>query len=944
MQKLGFVFLFVFLGSCHNKEKSPFLLYGDGYSESPKFEFQYGMAEEEGNLIENTSYTQFDSGVICLFSLPISLYLRELGAKFRICWKTDEEGANKWKQGFSLLTGDKNEYPSWNWKGKGGDAVLTEYGKWKKESDKEGYLLEWETQIWSSGLTTYQTFALPHPLFLQRTKDVCEVVFFKPSIDGTRNQLPVLSFDFPCPDLNEISDQIQTQNDKWFRECVPGEPKVSELFRHSESSFQRFLEWENPNEFVICPSSDSLDLEKEGVHKTFFSDLFSKRTKLILPHATTVFSDETGYFSIPIPKEFLADLGTETSVRWGNSEYQDSEFIFRQGNEFFSNQTNPTSCRNQYKFWNSKDLFCGNPGLPNRLEKKLKEGSPPACLANQIQITEFYPGNHYDSQLPLPAFFEFQNMGATCDGSSLQWIFENTVYPLSADEWILEKGAVFLITRKLWSGWNLLEKEKPFSIPKVVFQIPSFLWENRKEKEQVSFISNISLYHLLRFQSQNRFSIQLNALGAQFPHVRSEASLNFLPYGFQISPGSVNNTLVDNLYTDLLEYNPNQSPFLDFGFTGFEEGVVSFQRENGNTYQFWKPKGIQFQTLATLPSTCNGEDFYQLPDGFFSENFHSLRYLSKEKGESVTFSWDPLSIKEWTIGGTRSLHPEPSPILFSRSTISSNHCLSDFRSPGSSKLRSLEIRKGEGEFHYFTNGSLGNPTEVKLGNGNGTIPLLLQPTGVNTYSVNSQGPFPFSPEEQLYSYFTDPSLIQPNSFLERKGPVQIEAIFPNPKDSQNEWIYLCNRSANSEDLSFYLVEDETSTDDLVSYQSRFPNLIPSTIGGKTFVLNTTVLHPGHCAWIVDPDGKDWFFPIFQKDSDLLLTVKTTQTIGNGIASGESIQIRKKIGQSSKLISSFGHKESFSPFRISVATGEFLWLKTGSESMSTSDFEIYREEF
>ncbi|MCW7493112.1 lamin tail domain-containing protein [Leptospira sp. 2 VSF19] len=943
MQKLGIIFLFFFLGSCQNKDKSPFLFFGDGFSESPIFQFQYGNAEEEGNLVENTSSISFESGVLCLHSLPISLYVRELGAKFRICWKTSIDVANQWKEGFLHLTEDSNEYPTWNWKGKGAEAVLTEYGKWKKDSDKEGFLLEWNSQIWSSGLTTYQTFAIHHPLFLQRTKDECEVIFSTQTITGSPNKRPILSLVFPCPDLNEISELIQTQNDKWFSECVPGEPNVSELFRHSESSYQRFLEWENPKETVICPRSDSLDWVKDGIRKSFRSELFSKRTKLILPHGMVLFSDDPGLFSIPIPKEFLTDLGTQTSVLWGNTDYHDSEFIFRQGTEFFSNQTNSISCRNQYNFWNSKDLFCGNPGLPNQLEKKIKEDRPPSCQAKQIQITEFYPGNHFESQFPIPAFFEFQNTGETCDGSSLQWVFENTIYPLSAEELILPKGAIFLITRKLWSGWNLLEKEKPFSIPKVVYQIPNFHWENRNDKERVSYTNNPTFYHLLRLNTQNRYSIVVDSFG-EHPHTRTLASSALLAYGFQMSPGSFNVGLVDHLFTELLEYNPNQSPFLDFGFTGFEEGVVSFQRENGNTYLFWKPSEVRFQTLATSPSPCNGDGFYQLPDGFFSENFYSLRYLSKEKGQSVVLSWDPKSIKERTLGGTHSLHPEPSPIFFSRSILASDHCISDFRSPGKEKHRSLEISRWDGEFTYLTNFPLGTQTEVRLGNNSNTIPLSLQTSGTNIYLVNSGGPFPFSIEEQLYSYFSDPSLIQPRSFLERKGPVQIEAIFPNPKDSQNEWIYLCNRSENPEDMSSYLVEDEASTDELTSYQSRFPNLYPFVNGGKTFELNSTILYPGHCAWVVDPDGKDWVFPIFQKDSDLLLTIKTTQTIGNGISSGESIQLRKKIGQISKLISSFGHKESFSPFRIPVTTGEFLWLKTGSDGMSPEDFEIYREEF
>lgn len=942
MRKVTLVFLLFLFGSCQNKENPPFVLFGDFYSETPKLEFQYGIKEEVGDLLENTNYTSYDSGILCIHSLPISLYRQELGGKFRICWKTDEAVLGKWKEGFSLLGMEKTEYPSWNLRGKDWTAFFTEYGKWKKESDQVGSLLEWDSQIWSTGIVTYQTFALPHPIFLQRTKEVCEVVFPSQILDGSPNKQSLLSMELPCPDLGEVAEKIVSQNEEWLRQCEPTDPAVSEVFRHSESSYQRFLEWENPKDSVICPNTQSLDWEKDGKTSSFHSDLFSKRTRVILPGATLLFSDNEKFNAIPIPKDFLSDLGTQTIVRWGHSEYQDTEFVFRQGNEFFSNQSNPVSCRDQFQFWKTKDLFCGNPGLPNRMERKLKEDSLPGCQSEQIQITEFYPGNHFDSEMPLPAYFEFQNTGKPCDGSSLHWIYENTVYPLSAIEWILDSGSSFLITRKLWSGWDLLEKEKPFSIPKVVFQIPSFVWEERKGKGRNKYQSNPSLYHLLRLQNQNRFSVAVHS-GNEYPHGRADASTGLLSYGFQLSPGSVNKSFVETLPTEVLEYNPNQSPFLDFGFTEVLEGIVSFEREDGNRYQFWKPNGIRIQTLATFPSLCNGENFYQLPDEFFSETFRSLRYLGRQSGEPVSLFFDPKLVKERTLGGTRSLHPEPNPILFSRSLFSSPLCFGDFRSPGSTKNRSLEVERLPSVFTYLTNLPFGNQTEIRLGNGSRTIALSLQTLEPNIYKAVYENSLPFFPGEQLYSYFSDPALLVPKSFLEQKGPIQIEAVFPNPQQSQNEWIYLCNRTNSPEDLSSYLVEDEGNTDELVAYQTRFPSLTPNGRAGQRFQYNTTLLNPGGCAWIVDPDGKDWFFPIFQSESDLLLTVRSTQTIGNGISSGESIQLRKKQGLGSILISSMGHKESHSSFRIPVATGEFLWLKLGASGMSGLDYEIFREE-
>lgn len=941
-KKITFALLFL-LCHCQNKNETPFLLFGDQFGDTPRFEFQYGSLEEEGEFVENSNELRYESGILCIHSLPISLYNRELGGKFRICWKTDESTFEKWKLGFSLLEEEKNEYPSWMGNGKEWTATVKEYGNWKKESDKLGNILDWDNQIWSNGFVTYQTFALPHPLFLQRSENRCEVLFLSKKISGTLNKQLVLSLELPCPEIAAITEKIQTQNEFWFSECEPGEPVVSEVFRHSDSSFQRFMEWENPKDRFLCPQSESLDWEKEGSKVSFQSDDFSKRTKLILPKGILLFSDEPKYHGISIPKEFVSKLGTNAVIRWGKSSYLDPEFYFRQGEEFFSNEFHPVSCRNQFQFWSSNESFCGNPGLPNQLEIKPKEDSFPSCLAEQIQITEFYPGNQYDSQYPFPGFFEFQNIGESCDASSLNWIYNESIYPLSSKEWIIHSNSYFIISKKLWSGWGIKEKEKPFLIPKVIYQIPKFVWEERKNKTKKEFNPNPSLFHLLRFQQQNLYSIVVES-GKEYPHPRQGSSLDFLLYGFHLSPGKPNNYLVETVSTDLLEYNPNQSPFLDFGFEATDVGIVQLERENGNRYIFWKPEGKTLLTFATEPSVCNGNLFYQLPDDFFTSSLSSLSYFGNQERTQIFLFWDPKFAKEKTGGGTRSLHPEPYPIVFSNSLVPSSLCSGDWRSSGGTKERSLEIESLDPQGTYLTNFLLGNHTNVQIGNGNSKYPIQFQFLGNYKYQLDFSSVSSFSHGEQIYSYWSDPSLLKPKSFLEKKGPLQIEAIFPNPKDSQNEWIYLCNRSNVSEDLSLYLVEDEASLDELVSYQTRFPGLTPLGKNGQKFQYNQTVLDPNVCAWIVDPDGKDWFLPIFHSESDLLLTVRTTQTIGNGISSGESLQLRKKQGQNTLLISSFGHKESHSYFRLPVNTGEFLWLKSGASGMSPFDYETFREDF
>jgi hypothetical protein len=255
----------------------------------------------------------------------------------------------------------------------------------------------------------------------------------------------------------------------------------------------------------------------------------------------------------------------------------------------------------------------------------------------------------------------------------------------------------------------------------------------------------------------------------------------------------------------------------------------------------------------------------------------------------------------------------------------------------------LELRKLTPEESYHSNLILDSFLEVQYGNLRQIFHVPIHFLSHLSFQLNLSSVILEHSEEQIYSYFSHPMLIEPIGFLEKKGPVQIEAIYPNPNAPQNEWIYICNRSMNPEDISQYFIEDETSSDQIVPYQTRFPGTNPKAKNGYGFVTNDTILWQGTCAWIVDPDGSDWYVPIFHSESDRLFTVISTQTIGNGISFGESIQLRKRVNGETILISSFGHKESASPFRKYVNSGEYLWLKKNSDGTKSEDFEIYREE-
>ncbi|TGL99156.1 LIC11755 family lipoprotein [Leptospira jelokensis] len=940
MKRIVWIFVFLFF-SCHSDGKSPFYFPSEDVGESPQIQFFYGSLGFPHEVKNSQSILSYESGVLCLFSLPLKLYKLELGGKFQICLRMDEKSFFRWKEGFSYLEKLEGEYPHFFESGKDWKVRLTEFGKWKAETSKTNPSLEWKQQIWSNGMVSYQVFAVPHPIFLQNSKTECEVVFRSNLLSLSENKSPAIVLTLPCPDTDSILESIQNQNEIWLSECTPNSPIVSEVFRHSESSYLRYLEWENPSDSILCPKAESIEWEEAGELSRFQSDEFLKRIRLVLPHGILLLSDEGKLQGIPIPKSFLLSLGTNSSIRFGDSSFHDSPFSFRQGDEFFSHQTRFTSCRDQWKYWKTKEDFCGNPGIPNEQLYDESMFSTPSCSLEGIHFTEFYPGNQADSQYPFPAFFEFQNRGPRCDLSSLNWRLNGSLYPFVAKETILEKDALFLFVRKPWTGWGNLEREKPFSLPKVVLQIPSFQLESRITKETKLYEFPTKEFHLIRSGEKNLHSIYRNQF--EFPHPKQGSNQTLRSLGFYMSPGTHEDVVVPKVGGQLLELAINQYPFFDFGFYSHEEGIFSFQTSANDQLLFWKPKDTEIVSFAVSPNLCIGEKITHLPDGFFSSSFQSLQYKDKDKVETVLLHWEENSLNLISNFGIHSLHPEDSPIFFSSSYAPSNTCSGFYRTPGKDKHRSLEIRKSEQEGKYDTNFAIDQNTNVNWGNGRGVSNLRVTNVNPKFFQIDFGSFVTVEPSEQIYSFIENPKLIRPTGFLERKGPVQIEAIYPNPYDSQNEWVYVCNRSNQAEDLLFYSIEDETSSDPLVPYQTRFPDQLPKGKQGNGFVTNHSLLLPEHCAWIVDPDGKDWYLPIFHRDRDLLLTVKTTQTIGNGISSGESIQLRKEKNGIFYLVSSFGHRESVKPFRKTVLTGEYLWLKQNTNGTSADDFETFREE-
>ncbi|MDF3819262.1 hypothetical protein P3G55_05095 [Leptospira sp. 96542] len=940
-----FVIVFVFC-FCKQSDNSNFFgLVSDVYTDSPRFEFSYGETSDPNSEVLDSLYQSFGDHY-CIHSLPNFLYQNELGGKFRICFKKNEVWEKEWKVALENLDGPLNFSHSQSFGGKDWQVRTLNFSQWLKTNPaKKEPVYVWKSQKFLDSIS-FQTFGTIHPEIIQWEGNQCEILLFSRFLPNVISQKKLLSFTFFCPDFEPIQNQLNEQNQTWLDECLPEDMILSETYRYADSTLSRYMEWSNPTDRIICPNIESLEWvpEEGGVGIRYDLQKDVSRLKIILPKASVILTDNPLLGGLSIPTDILSQVGKPGRFRLGKDWNPELNYTFKQNEEYFANQRKTVSCNNLYQYIQTKEMFCGNPGVPNGTE--FIATSYPGCKVEDIDFTEFYPGNSENPK--IPSFFEFQNIGYDCDLSNLEITISDTVYPLSAKERIILQNEIYVFTTDLWTGWGLQTIQKPYSVPGKLFNIPPFLLSERKLGAYYHFLPKQNYFILSNRNQIYSHSFLFGKNSLPVPHSNLNANLTMLDRGFYLSPGVtgenqtpwLGSNLAEILFSQIRLLGANFSyQFMDWEFLPASEGYFQFLTSHDQTFVFWKKKGIQFETLVTNSSPCFPTSSLLLPSFALITMPMNLQYSSQLTGGEVTFfgSVDKIYPQlKYT-----SFIPNEDPFLHSFQLEPSPNCPESNIAPGLMKVPSLEVYKIPNELKFQTNIQTDLTNSFQLGNHRLKETKTLEKVNDFLFQLTDISEN-FYPEELVYSYFYKPSEKLQKSFIHQNLDLKIEAIFPNPQTSQNEWVYVCNRSIQIRKVSDYLIEDETSSDRLVPYQNRFPDLSPRGKNGEQFLYNVDEILPNQCMWIVDPDGGEWFFPLFQTSNDLLVTISSTQTIGNGISALESIQLKKQIGQLQILVSSFGHPESYSSFKIPTATGEFLWLKLGKTGTHPNDFEIYSE--
>jgi len=939
---------------------------------TPQFNFEYGNSELLGE--KSNDFYKEESFGLCLYSLPRYLYFLETGARFKICLPANKEDVSAIKSGFLNLDTFESSRTLFQWKNSNWEFREITYGKWQKENKdlipKESY----KGHQTIDGTIAFSRFSVPSAEFYQWEKDRCEVLFPSRALGQTKNSWRWISLSFTCDNI-EIGSKIFAQNESWLRECTVKNPKLSETFRHSESPYGRFLEWENETDEVLCPIYENFGFLNAETKKSVFlaskeRESLKKFHKLILPHSVLLLKTAEQLDGIQVEEDFLSWVGKPGSWFFVDEFTNQRSYNFKQGDEFFSDSNSRQSCKDGYQYQFSESVSCLSPGIPNSIRNIPLDGETPNCNVDQLQITEYFGGSETSASIPI--FVEIKNLGNACDLSNNRLTYAEEIFDLAAKEKIIRTNELILVSRSLWDGWPFQSISRSFSTKQYQDKIPELTLSGRDSFQRRIYRQGLDLNVLTNLDGENRRSVLLGENGDYLPHPNEFSIDLFSANGYYMSPGKEIDlegpSFLDPKLSELLIAGTKDGSssyperFIEWEADPYTSGFIHFQLSfpEKQRFVFYKEKGQRFPFVKSGEGLCLPKDGIRLPEGSLPNTSFLITNLSKQSlpfsihsTSYFTYSPEIYELSEYNSSSRISIHPEPFP--FSPS-ITLPNSFGNLCSPHSDGTPGKENRKKNQVAEEL---ELGPNSEVLLK----YFSFLFPPSVSSTYVLFSQtknqivnspilgnrlnltddfGSLTFSSGELIYLKWLDLSQEISQDLIARLGEVRIESVYPSPQNPQNEWIYFCNLTESQINTNGYMIEDETSSDYLVPYGTRFPNTSPSFRNGQNLNFTDPILYPGQCAFIVDPDGSQWNFPAFVKNTDRLLTVISSQTIGNGISNLEKLDLFKEMFGQKILVSTYGKKNTASSFQIKLNNLEYSLIKKETLGNRATDYLIYRE--
>ena len=831
------------------------------------------------------------------------------------------------------------------------------------------------------------SFSLPY--FSIYTIDGAHKLIFPPldsSIPRSQFHYLVLEFTkFPefISAYQSNFSKIQSINDTWEASCSREKLQITETMGYASGSTKRFIEWAGSKDNPSCISMLSLSIGGKKIS-------LDTNSPFLFPGAVKLFVEESSPLEGIVLKDAnWKDIKSASKLELSAFDFTDSWDLpenvnFNWAEEEFSLKKGNTSCE-----WTSSIIrnanLCGDPGLeldgtfvPGSQANSSNPDNPnnpssPAGLASNTNyckpedftLTELNafglrPENRLDR---TGKFIELSFLGANeCKLSIMELLIGSVKVPFTIASKIVKPNSYWLITdgRHMTGVPNLVRRNLDFlqwqdTITLQTSTSSKILWKGLKAED--NFLSES--------MSKEVYSMHVN--GEKFYHHR-EQKPNLLQAVYRVShtmsPGEANNTNAPDASGELSEVlwaggyknsaSLTEEKFVELRTKG--DGTLELEIQMGTKLsRFYIPvSGLDaFTVLSKSNFQCFPNSRSIVSDKLsLSDDVTTLRLKADGKNLQEV-KYFPLRDNGYN-NTTQKI----------RASFSNSGINSIWRS--STKPLRISIAP-DCQGQIFATPEASNEFEPFLADeifdhqGNGRFYLaasvfdLNLPYSVKFYSHLPQEEAFLSLEKTGIASLLKPvvSILSTNGLFYQKlenysdlklynrDGIFIEGIMTNPMNPQNEWILFCNRSKVNRDMADYEIEDEDSPDRIDSYFKRKKLNLPSGVSAPAFLGNSTNLSPGQCGYLVDPESSLLNLKPMGIAPTLVFTVRTTSTIGNGVSSGEALDLFKYIGTERIHVHSFGNRYSHAPFTIPVSTDEITLLQPGKRGEGKYDYEVLK---
>ncbi|HMW04331.1 MAG TPA: hypothetical protein PK079_18815 [Leptospiraceae bacterium] len=757
--------------------------------------------------------------------------------------------------------------------------------------------------------------------------------------------------------------RIQATNDTWRASCSREKLEITEVMGYASGVTKRFIEWSSNSENPIC--LDTLQLSISGKKVTIDSN-----STFLFPKAVKLFVEESSPLQGIVLNADWREIKGSAAIELISYDLKDNWNLpenvnFNWAEEEFSIKKRGNSCEWANSVLHNSKL-CGDPGIEfdeNTVIPGTNVGvnhcKPEDFILTELNATGLKPENRMDR---TGKFLEVKYLGGvSCKLTGLFLNIGSIKVPLTMQALSLEPNSIWLVTdgRHVTGVKNLIRRNLDFlqwqhSISLQSSSSTKLLWKGLKAEE----------YFLNESSNGNLFSMVVD--GESFYHhpVQKPNLLQAVYRQFHsMSPGEANERVLQDAEGHISEVlwaggYKNSSSILDEKFIELKtkgDGTLEVEVSLGNkNYRYFIPisRNDAFTVLAKSNLQCFPDAKELVSDKLIlSDEVTTIRLKSDGKiinevkyfpSRGNGFNNTSQKIRaSYAYTGLASIWKTSSQPL--RVSIASDCIGQTFATPNAPN--EFEPFLSEENFDY---------------QGSGKFYLAASMWDINLpYSVKLYSKFPEEEAiiglEKLSSNLLKqiPNLLNSIGLIYQKlenysdlkiynrDGIFIEGVMVNPSNPQNEWVLFCNRSKSIKDLTEYEIEDEDSFDQIDTYFKRKKFNLPSGLNSSLFSGNTSVLQPGQCGYLVDPESSLLNLKPVGVSPTLIYTVRTTSTIGNGISSGEYLDLYKVQGGNRFHIHSFGNRYSHSPFTIPVITDEIILLQSNKRGEDRYDYEVVK---